>query len=74
MTILTMEQQVDSMRALVEDLVLRHALLQHDAKVLIQRADRDASFERKVAALVRSGRLAGRDAFLLVRAIELHAR
>jgi probable HAF family extracellular repeat protein len=74
MTILTREQQVDSMRALVEDLVLRHALLPQDAKVLIRRADRDESFERKVAALVRSGRLAEKDAFLLIRAIELHAR
>jgi probable HAF family extracellular repeat protein len=72
MTVLTSEQQSDSLRVLVEGLVLRGALRQKDAKALMRMVAHDQPFVNHVAALVRSGRLTAKNGWLLLRAVAMH--
>jgi probable HAF family extracellular repeat protein len=74
LTALTPEECVDSLRALVEGLVLRHAISARDATKLtrtLKRGTTLAPFAKRVGVLVRSGRLSPRDGWLLDRAILL---
>ena len=73
MTVLTGAQRVDSVRVLVEGLVLRRALRQHDASSLLRKVDKEKSFAKHVAALVRSGRLTADNGWLLQRAVLMHS-
>ena len=73
MTVLTSDQRSDSLRVLVEGLVLRGALRQNDANALLVKVEHDKPFANHVAALVRSGRLTANNGWLLQRAVAMHS-
>jgi hypothetical protein len=73
MTVLTSDQRSDSLRVLVEGLVLRRALRPNDAKALLRMVENAKPFANHVAALVRSGRLTANNGWLLQRAVAMHS-
>ena len=71
MTVLTSDQRSDSLRVLVEGLVLRGALRQKDANALLGRWSTTTS-TNDVVALGAAAALTANNGWLLQRAVAMH--